>query len=303
MTTLLNSLLLRARSAAAFLFVLLLFSSLAPAQKGKPAPPKKRGTMLLVVTGEAEERQMDALVLIEGGKFKEPTGGDPQGRDLSPFSNAYLRAGQKYRLLFGGGEAGTVTVRKASVGCNNIHAEVEAQTSTKLGGHVRALATNSETLGHRAVSRRAPTETERAAVMELVHNIFRQKGISAALLRSLNTQNLTATDLNGDGTFEIIGSFRIDAKSERPKSLQRDLFLIATPQGKNYRAELAQYQSYQLTEGFGRGVEFVDQLDMDGDGVAEVVTIDEGFDGYGYSIYKKLRGTWRNIYSTLGDAC
>ena len=236
MTTRLSSLQLRARSAAALFFVLLLFSSLTPAQTGKPAPPKKRGTMLFVVSGEADERQMDALVLIEGGKYKEPTGGDPQGRDLSPFSNAYLRAGQQYRLLFGGGEAGTVIVRKATEGCNNIHADVEAQTSTKLGGHVRALATNSETLGRRrAVSRRAPTETERTAVMELVQGIYRQKGTSAALMRALNTQNLTATDLNGDGTFEIVGSFRIDAKSGQPKSLQRDLFLIAAPQGKGYQ--------------------------------------------------------------------
>jgi hypothetical protein len=265
--------------------------------------PRKGGTMLFVVSGEDETKQMDALVLIQGGKFSEPTGGDPQGRDLSPFSKAYLRAGQTYRLLFGGGEAGTVTVRNASEGCNNIHAEVLAQTSKKLSGHVMALATNSQTLGHKEGSRRALTEAERTSVMELVQNIYRQKGVSAALLRSLMTRNLTATDLDGDGAFEVVGSFRIEAQTANPKSLQRDLFLIAAPQGKGYRAELAQYQSYKLADGFGRGVDFVDQLDMDGDGRAEIVTQDEGFDGYGYSIYKKSRGIWRNIYSTLGDAC
>jgi hypothetical protein len=42
---------------------------------------------------------------------------------------------------------------------------------------------------------------------------------------------------------------------------------------------------------------------MDGDGIAEVVTIDEGFDGYGYSIYKKRNGRWRSVYSGIGDAC
>jgi hypothetical protein len=303
MTTPLSSLRLHARRVALLFCVLLLLSSLTPAQVARRTPPKKRGTMLFVVTGEAEERHLDALVLIEGGKYKEPTGGDPQGRDLSPFKDAYLRAGQQYRLLFGGGEAGTVTVRKASEGCNNIHAEAEVVTATKLGGHVMALATDSETLGRRAVSRRALTETERAAIMELVQGIYRQKGTSAALLRALNTRNLTATDLDGDGAFEIVGSFRIEAQNAKPKSLQRDLFLIAAPQGKGYRAELAYYQSYQLVEGFGRGIDFVDQLDMDGDGKSEVVTIDEGFDAYGYSIYKKLRGVWRNIYSTTGDAC
>lgn len=296
-----------ARHLGALLFISLLIFSTAPAQNPartrRPAPAKKPGTLIFVVTGHEQERTMDPLVLIEGGQYKEPTGADPQGRDLSPFANTYLQPGQKYRLLFGGGEDGTVTVKKSSEGCNNIHADVEVETSAKIGGHVMALATNSETLGRKSVSRRAPTVAERAALMELVKRIYTQKGTNASLLRNLETQNLTATDLDGDGTFELVGSFQIGPKAGAIKGSRRDLFLIATPLGKSYKAELVEYQAYQMTEGFGRGIDFVDQLDLDGDGKAEVVTVNEGFDAYGYSIYKKQAGTWRSIFSSTGDAC
>jgi hypothetical protein len=148
------------------------------------------------------------------------------------------------------------------------------------------------------------TSAEREAVMTLVKSIYRRNRTSNALLRSLKVGNLTATDLNNDGQFEVIGDFQIASPSDSITGARRDLFLIATPNGAGgYRAEFANFQSYKMDSGFGRGFGFADQLDMDGDGIAEVVTIDEGFDGYGYSIYKKQRGTWRRVYSGTGDAC
>lgn len=294
----------RARALAQLLLVSLLLAASPAAQTARQQATRGQGTLLFVVTGEGEgnEKTMDALVLIEGGRYREPTGGDPQGRDLTPFANAYLRAGQKYRLLFGGGEAGSVTVRKSQQGCNNIHADVDVETQAKLSGRVMALATNSQSLGRKPVSRRAPTDAERASVMELVKSIYRRKGTTVSLLRQLETRNLTATDLDGDGTFEIVGSFRLGPKNG-DKGMRRDLFLIAAQRGGAYTAELAEYQAYRLVEGFGRGVDFVDQLDMDGDGQAEVVTVNEGFDAYSYSIYKKRRGVWRDIFTSTGDAC
>ncbi|MDX6695432.1 MAG: hypothetical protein QOF02_3035 [Blastocatellia bacterium] len=120
-------------------------------------------------------------------------------------------------------------------------------------------------------------------------------------MRRLKVNNLTATDLDGDGQFEFIGDFVI--KTGDISGARRDLFLIASAQGKGYRAELAEFQSYKMDSGFGRGIAFVDQLDMDGDGTGEVVTVDEGFDAYGYSIYKKRNGRWQSIHSIAGDAC
>jgi hypothetical protein len=271
----------------------------------RPATKPIAGTVLFVISnhnepGETPEYGMDALVILSRGKYIDPVG-EADSSTMKPFAEKYFQAGNRYRVLFGGGEVGTATVKSSDEGCNTIHSRVNVESSAKISGQIRGLATNSETLGKKASSRRALTQAERASVMTLVKNIYRQHKTSAALMRSLQVNNLTATDLDGDGKLEVVGDFKIAGGStEGPR---RDLFLIATPDGAGYKAELAEFQSYRMNSGFGRGVGFADQLDIDNDGTSEVVTVNEGFDGYGYSIYKKQGGRWRMVYSVMGDAC
>jgi hypothetical protein len=259
-------------------------------------------TLVCVVSGEGEdlsEMNMDPVVIVQGGKFK-PVYPDNNEAAQQLFAKKYFSEGQKYRLTFGGGQAGTATVKKSGMGCNALHATVAIETTAKIQGQVRALATNSESLGRKASTRRAPTAAERAAVMALVRQIYRAKGTSAQLQRLLKTTDLTASDLNGDGKFELIGSFVIETQAKA----RRDLFLIAEARGSGFAATLVSYQSYKLPpEGFDSAINFVDQMDLDSDGVGEVFAIQGGFDGYAYLIYKKQNGRWRNVFSATGDAC
>jgi hypothetical protein len=173
-------------------------------------------------------------------------------------------------------------------------------TSANLGGQVRALATNSDSPGKRASARRAPTEAERTAVMTLVKNIYRQHGTPANLIATMKVTNLTATDLDGDGKYEFVGSFTSAAKNK----FERDLFLIAKPDVAGMRAELAKFQAYQPPpETFLYSIDFIDHLDLDGNGVGEVFAIQGAFDGYAYVIFKKVGGRWREVYSMIGDLC
>jgi hypothetical protein len=274
----------------------------------KRTPQKQEETVFFVVSGEESEPgqppkySMDALAVLRGGKYVSPMD-EYDDKSERRFADKFYKAGKKYRLLFGGGHAGTATVESWQEGCNAIHSSIKVESSANIHGRIYGLATNSDSLGKKETSRRALTATEREALMSLVKSIYRRNKTSNALLRSLKVNNLTATDLNGDGRFEVIGDFEISLNANSTEGARRDLFLIATPSGAGYRAELAYFQSYKMDSGFGRGSGFLDQLDMDGDGIAEVVTIDQGFDAYGYSIYKKQRGTWRRIYSGTGDAC
>lgn len=293
----------------------------------KPVRKTKPALVLVVSNADPEEPQsnMDAVVLVENGKLKQPYPENDEAAQKKIAGNYFAR-GKKYRLTFGGGEVGTATVKSWDMGCNNIHATGTVEDNKKIPPRLSALATDSETIGRKSSARRPPTDAERQSVMRLVRQIYRSKGTSPAALNALKTTNLTATDLNGDGAFELIGSFVIETKAKA----RRDLLLIAEPQtsqrpapikpadpagpsvsadasfsaGPPLKATLVNFQAYQLPpEGFDSAVDFLDQLDIDGDGVAEVFVQQHGFDAYGYSIYKKSRAVWRQVYTTTGDAC
>ncbi len=318
---------IRARSALVIISFLWLptFISAPRDPIAKQSSIRKVPTLVCVVSGSDSpegpaQNNMDAVVLVDNGVLKQPY---PEYNETAQaaFAKEYFRSGMKYRVMFGGGEVGTATIKGFDTGCNNIHATATVENNGKIPGHLSALATNSTSLGTKASARRAPSNSERQAVMKLVNEIYRSHGTTPALLRTLTTTNLTATDLNGDGKFEMIGSFVIETKTAKtPRTplgvgARRDLFLIAEPGGEtsgqtggapvmSYKPALISFQSYKLPpEGFDSAADFVDQLDLDGDGVSEVFVTQHGFDAYGYSIYKKTKGRWRSVYTTTGDAC
>jgi hypothetical protein len=263
------------------------------------SPAQSNTTIVFAVAGEPGDHHMDAVALFNGKQFKAPFTEEQKDAQKN-FGENYFKAGKKYRLIFGGGDAGAVTVTKWSEGCNSIHAQVNAETLVRLGGQVRALATSSTSLGQRLSSRRAPTDDERAAVMKLVKSIYSQKQTPASLMKSLKVTNLTATDLDANSTFEMVGSFTLAAKNK----FERDLFLIAKSDGEAMRADFTNFRAYQPPpEGFLSSIDFIDQLDVDRDGVAEVFAVQGGFDGYGYLIFRKVSGQWRQVYQGIGDVC
>jgi len=259
----------------------------------------KKQTVILAVQSESGEGSLDAIGILDAKKLRAPYNDEQKDRQTA-FANDYFKKGTVYRLIFGGGDAGSATVSKWSEGCNNVHAQATVSTSARLGGKVMALATNSETLGKRAISRRPPTDAERAATLKLMKSIYQQHRTPASLMPSIKVTNLTASDLNGDGQYEMIGSFTLAAKNK----FERDLFLIATPQGATMRADFAKFQAYQPpAEGFLSSIDFIDQLDIDGDGVGEVFTTQGAFDGYALLVFKKIGKRWRQVHDQIGDLC
>lgn len=259
----------------------------------------RASAVVFTVSVSGGEGSMDAVVRVEGKQLRLPYDNEKEAAQKK-FGEQYFAGGKVYRLIFGGGEAGTVKVDKWDVGCSNIHAQVTVSTTARLGGQVMALATSSATLGKRAVARRPPTESERAAVLALMKSIYQQHRTPAGLMSSIKVTNLTATDLDGNGKYEMVGSFRLAAKNK----FERDLFLIARPQDDKLVSDFVKFQAYQPPpEEFLSTIDYIEQLDLDGDGVGEVFAQQGGFDGYALLIFKKIAGRWRQVHDMIGDAC
>lgn len=276
---------------------------------------KPNATVLFVVSSmQLPNADIVPFVIIDQGQFKPPVAGDSDADEISKFSDLYYSKGRKYRVLFGGGGAGTLSVEKSNKDgeCSRTSADVTLQSQAKLNRNVMALATNSDSLGGAKGTRRSPTAVERAALMPLVRAAYKQKGLPASLLPGLVTVNLTALDLDNDGKAELIGSFVV--KKQKGGAARYALFLIAEPEGNSYRTTVLQYERFtqkdvmsgatiDVIEGGIYLERLIDGLDLDGDGGSEVITLRQGLEGDGYLIHKKQDGKWKQIYEFSNYRC
>lgn len=308
----------RTAGAAALVAVLLLLAQPLPradASSRQGRPTARRESVVFVVTRDGtEDAQVEPVAVIDGrGALAEPASEAGDGA-LNAFLARHYRAGAKYQLIFGGAAAGTLTIRAATPAeCSpNAASAAIDPASLKLGGGVMALATDGAHAPRAQASRRAPTAAERAAAFGVVKSFLAGKRVSAsAVERGTKTLNLTATDLDGDGLEELIGSYVVKVG---PK-VRDTLFLIAAPQGRGFRAALTKYARVNASQMMdptlidsigesGLGAElYVEQLDADGDGVGEVFTLSRSFEGTTYRAYRRQRGVWRAAYENYSYRC
>ena len=299
----------------ALLITSLALASLFVGSAAQPLQENSNATVLFTVYSMMPQNPyMVPFVIIENGQFKQPIAGDSDEAEMQSFASAYYSKGRKYRVLFGGAEAGSLTIKEANKDkeCSRSSADVALRSSAKLNRNVMALATNSSSLGGAKSTRRPPTPAERAALMPLVQAAYKQKGVPAALLPGLMTVNLTALDLNNDGKSELVGSFVV--KKQKGGAARYALFLFAEPKGTSYQTTVLQYERFTdndlmsgaTIDAIENGVyleRLIDGLDLDGDGTSEVVTERDGFEGDSYFIYKKQGDKWNKIYEFANYRC
>ena len=310
---------LRTAGAAALCAALLLLARPAPRSSASARPQgtttRQDSVVLLVTKGDEQGAQVEPVAVIDGrGALAEPNLGTGSDGAPSEFTARHYQPGAKYRLVFGGAEAGFLTIRAATPAeCSPNAASADlGSAAAKLGGNVMALATDHARTQRTQVSRRAPTVAERTAAFRLVNNYLAGKRLRAAVIeRNTKTLNLTATDLDGDGREELVGSYVVKTAPQ----VRDTLFLVAAPQGRSFSPVLTKYARVNAKEMMdpsvidsvgegGLGVEiYVEQLDVDGDGVGEVFTFSTSFEGTTYRAYRRQGNTWRGVYENYSYRC
>ena len=173
----------------------------APTQK-TPQEQSIAGTVVFAVNGHPDGATLAPIVIFNKGQYIDPLPDDEAF--LLEVAAKYMRAGQTHRVIFGGAEAGTITVgNRHEFGLTH---GASLRSSIKLGEEVMALATASETLGSKQNTRRAPTPGERAAMMKLMTEAYRLRKVGPSALAKVQINNITAIDVDSDGHAELIGS-------------------------------------------------------------------------------------------------
>ncbi len=292
--------------------ILFLLASAALAQKRRPVKAKtKAKPIIFAVINDGQA--IEPLAFIDKGALVQTVGGDDEAEILADFVKTYYQPKMTYRLIFGGADAGTVTVKSsdAKAECSKNMAQVTAQSAkAKLKGFVMALATNEPPKKTASGLRRLPTPTERAEIESLVRAEFAKQNISDKILRNLKYHNLTALDVDNNKKAEMVGSFWVEtAPTERGL-----LFFIAdkAANGK-YTFGYSEFKTVKRDDVMSGDIKNVDEgmyherlldaLEYDGDTTAEIFTYVQSFEGSSFNAYSRQGGKWTKAFEGSNYHC
>lgn len=276
------------------------------AQKPRPAAKPLKPMVFAVLN---DGKSVEPIAYINKGKLETTVNGSDEKSVINAFSNSYYKTGAGYRLVFGGADAGNVTVKSsnAKTECAANTANVTATSSkTTLKGFVMALATNAE-VKNKTLFRRKPTTEEKSEIDGLVRSEYSVQKLTP---KTLHYQNLTAVDINHDGKAEFVGSYWIEVDK-----LTRALLFFIAEKGSNgkYGFTYSDFRSIDQAGVMSSNIKDVDDgvyhellldtFDYDGDGVGEIFTYEQSFEGAGFTAYKKSGGKWVKAYEFSNYHC
>ena len=244
---------------------------------------------------------IDPVAKLVGGKLMGvPDGCDAENPDYKKFEALYLRPGQTYSVLFGGAPAGIAGLRHPDPDFGNNLVEYDGIANIR--GQMMALATNAPHPASETSSRQGPSADERKFAVQLANQQFSQRGLSAALLSKIKTENLTHTILAPRKTPALIGSATLAVGDE--SGLVHGMFFIAESKDNTIIPEFV-WVNLSQAEAASEVLKLVDQADLFGDGEEEIVAVLGYYENYRYRIYRRTKDGdhWRQIFETEVLGC
>lgn len=258
-------------------------------------------------------KTIEPIAYIKDKKLFATIDGSTPLTEKQSFANRYFRNKSRYKLIFAGRNAGVVAVKSSDYKseCSSNMAQVSLlATKAKLGGFVMGLATDLRTKDTASGIRRLPTPAERAEFEKITREELVKQNVSAESVKNLKYHNLTAIDVDDTGIVELVGTFWVDI-SPTERAL---IFLIVDKEKSGtYTLTFSDYRSVKQSEVMNEEIKSVDDgayhellldsFDYDNDGVGEIFTKIQGFEGSSFNAYKRESGKWVRTFETSSYHC
>lgn len=213
----------------------------------------------------------------------------------------YYLPGQRYPLFHGGMPAGSVLVKEVKpFQCEGSVAVVEADSGLRFAKRTFAVATNAQVAPHENFRRPATAQEEQLA-KRVLYDFLRTKGVDLGKDPELETEQLFATRLEAASeAVSVVATFRL----VETDSWHRVLLIVTESDGQP-DVELLRYgRTQDLMDAMDDLHEvFADQLDLDGDGTDEVITLLTAYESMGFFIYKRHQGRWYVVHTGGQAGC
>ncbi|CAB1367541.1 hypothetical protein [Denitratisoma oestradiolicum] len=243
---------------------------------------------------------MEPLAYVRNGK---PTS-LPDSQDQKQFESDYYANRPQYTLYIGGKVSGTAKVVQPAfeIQCDSLAAVAQVNPPGLVHGMRMGLASNGDFKATQ-YARRAPTDEERGVALQFARRIYSKNQVPGFAARRMRLSNLTVFE--GATESLLIGSF---VASYPRREADYDLWVT---HAAFFVAEKAVDALYKPTlTWFHTGEEasvetqdLVDILDIDGDGVPEIITQFGYYEAVEYHVYRKAKGKWGDFYKQFGAGC
>ena len=275
----------------------------------KTKPTTKAKPIIFAVLDDG--KTLEPIGVIDKGELTATVGGDGDEKQLKNFAVTYYKPNTKYGLIFGGKLSGTETVKSfnTKTECGKNLATATTQSArVKLKGFVMGLATNAQTQPTAKGTRRLPTYAERAEIESLVRAEFTKREVAAQATKDLHYYNLTALDVDNDGTTEMVGTYWVES-SAKERNL---LFFIAERDGGKYKFGYSEYSKITPDGLMSGNLKDIDELggellldvfEYNGDKTAEIFTVNRAFEGNNFHVYSRKDGKWTRVFEGYNYHC
>lgn len=243
---------------------------------------------------------LDPIVLLNGTRFQSPPEEADSDAVWSQFEKAYYERGQKYPMLIDGSAEGEATVQEStSISCVSLMAKVSLSQPLP-EDHMRIASTSLKGLGIHPDRDHVVTNRDRSAFVEVAATYLKQMGVSNLPASQIKIDDLFSVSLSTDSPNALIGSV-----TARQKNAIHHLFLLAVEADQKYVADFASYHMATdvLDHTDDVDEDFVEHLDLDGDGFDEIITMYHYYESWDYAIYEKQDGKWKAVYKGGGGGC
>lgn len=274
-----------------------------------PAFAQAKGPRPIIFAVVNDGVGLEPIAYINRSRLESPVNGSDDSSIIAAFNKTYYKTAATYKLIFGGAATGTVKIKSANAKADcapNMATVTTTNSKTPIKGMVMGLATNAP-VKNTTSFRRRPTAAERTEIEALVKKEFAKSKLAA---KELKSQNLTGIDIDKNGRAEFVGSYWIDVDSKTRNLL---FFIAELGAGGKYSLVFADGRAIDQTNVMSQDIKDVDKgiyhellldsFDFDGDGIGEIFTYQQSFEGAGFTAYKKENGKWTRFYEFSNYHC
>ena len=259
---------------------------------------------IYAVRSEAQLLLIEPIVIVHYGddqryktipSLNRPMPENPTKADYDELEKSLYKSGARVTLFHGGQKLGIANINASYV--TNIHdggvVDLTASIEYKGTGKPLLAAGTSDIPGHTS-NRRVATEDEASILQELSIQQLIEYGLDPQLVRQGAMSEIISSELRKDAGNALIGRFDVSTEL-----IIYRLFVIGELYDGKYRLTLADLQIQHDID--GRDVmerEYVDQLDINNDGVDEIIIFERYYECWGYTVWQfdKKQNRWGNTY-------